>query len=507
MIIKCEKCLTKFRLDDARVTEKGVKVRCVKCKHVFAVRREQPAVDAPESAAAPELAVAALTQAAPVSEPSEPQQPESEPSYAFSFESLSNSTPQAEMAENREIPEAVPPRDAEKDAVAPEPETEGFTFDAEEACVSAAPEQDAAIAPPTADEIDFDSFDFGDSLPETAPAAESSATPPATVEPGSETGATGRSDDTPHGLDFSDDDMFGSVVTPKAEESDEPITFDFDTDSFAESIDTGIPDAAGGKENAITAGINSETPFTLGDIDFGDELTSVAVQQVNSEALKPSQENLFAPLAEARQEPADVPEALPTQPEAFFSSSQPESELPPLPIASRRKQSPLFGAVIAVVALLVVGTLGYFGFSAFKPEKGKGLEETGKISVIGVKAGFVESKTNGTLLVITGEARNDYSKPRAALQVKGLVYGAAGQVLASKDAYCGNRLSNEQLASFPLERIEATMANQFGDSLDNMEVMPGKTVPFIVVIPFTPAGAKDFGVEVIGSTVAAGKQK
>ncbi|MFZ2949892.1 MAG: zinc-ribbon domain-containing protein, partial [Desulfuromonadaceae bacterium] len=40
MIIQCEKCQTRFRLDDSRVTAKGVKVRCTKCKHVFTVRNE-----------------------------------------------------------------------------------------------------------------------------------------------------------------------------------------------------------------------------------------------------------------------------------------------------------------------------------------------------------------------------------------------------------------------------------------------------------------------------------
>ncbi len=56
MIIQCEKCLTKFRLDDSRVTERGVKVRCTKCKHVFTVRKEEPEAEPFES----ESAVAVL---------------------------------------------------------------------------------------------------------------------------------------------------------------------------------------------------------------------------------------------------------------------------------------------------------------------------------------------------------------------------------------------------------------------------------------------------------------
>jgi predicted Zn finger-like uncharacterized protein len=37
MIITCASCLTKFNLDDSRISAKGVKVRCSRCQHVFYV--------------------------------------------------------------------------------------------------------------------------------------------------------------------------------------------------------------------------------------------------------------------------------------------------------------------------------------------------------------------------------------------------------------------------------------------------------------------------------------
>jgi hypothetical protein len=87
-----------------------------------------------------------------------------------------------------------------------------------------------------------------------------------------------------------------------------------------------------------------------------------------------------------------------------------------------------------------------------------------------------------------------------------MIYGPNGQVLASKHAFCGNPLTREQLAAMPLDKIEAAMANQFGDSLDNLGVQPGKAIPFVIVIAKPPTSAKDFGVELAGSTVAMGKQ-
>lgn len=35
MIVTCASCLTKFRLDDSRISAKGAKVRCSRCQHIF----------------------------------------------------------------------------------------------------------------------------------------------------------------------------------------------------------------------------------------------------------------------------------------------------------------------------------------------------------------------------------------------------------------------------------------------------------------------------------------
>jgi predicted Zn finger-like uncharacterized protein len=42
VIITCEKCETRFKLDDARISPDGVKVRCSRCKHAFRVAPPAP---------------------------------------------------------------------------------------------------------------------------------------------------------------------------------------------------------------------------------------------------------------------------------------------------------------------------------------------------------------------------------------------------------------------------------------------------------------------------------
>ena len=39
MIVTCERCATQFQLDDERVPDDGVRVRCSRCKHAFFIER------------------------------------------------------------------------------------------------------------------------------------------------------------------------------------------------------------------------------------------------------------------------------------------------------------------------------------------------------------------------------------------------------------------------------------------------------------------------------------
>jgi predicted Zn finger-like uncharacterized protein len=50
VIITCEKCATQFQLDEARIPERGARVRCSRCKHAFHVKKEAAVPDRVERA-------------------------------------------------------------------------------------------------------------------------------------------------------------------------------------------------------------------------------------------------------------------------------------------------------------------------------------------------------------------------------------------------------------------------------------------------------------------------
>ncbi len=199
----------------------------------------------------------------------------------------------------------------------------------------------------------------------------------------------------------------------------------------------------------------------------------------------------------------------------------PEDELPPLSIISRRKGRSAFTIAIVAISVIVVLALSAAGLYVLQSgpaalqkldkmgigfvAKWFGMEvpEEGRITIRNPQASFYQNPQAGELFVVTGEAINSFRKSRASIQVRVSLYDKSGKVLMQKTAYCGNRLSKEQLTTLPLDKLESIMNNQFGDSLSNLGVKPGQPIGFVVAIANVPKEAADFGVEVVGSTVAA----
>jgi predicted Zn finger-like uncharacterized protein len=493
MIIQCEQCQTKFKLDDAKVADKSIKVRCARCRHVFSVAGPQ---GAPED-------IDSFEQNAPVFQMEDEQESavESPQESTLGFEAAE--LPEEEISSESGLLDSFAFEDEDEQpapaAPAPLDDDSGFSFPSVEDDVVKEHEESQQDS----DALDFGAFDFGDDSDETATVAQ---TLTFEEQPEQQARPVAPPKDDFGGLDFSGDDMFGDVVSATPEqEAPEAISFDMGMDDFADSM--GLESSTPGQATSFASQEPaSESPFSLDDIDFGDELTSVAVQQVSTEELKPSKDVLFAPMAEPHSMPAfeSFSETLDRTP------SPAADELPPLSITSRRKESPRVSGMLVFMGIIIAGLVvfySYWGYVTLTEDKTKIAQEAGRITVRSVEATFVKNKKTGDLLVISGEAVNEYNKPRAAIQIKGIVFSADGQEITSKIAFCGNPLSSDQLSTMPIDKIEAAMANQFGDSLANMEVAPGAAIPFVIVIPKPTTGATDYGVEPAGSTVATDKEK
>jgi hypothetical protein len=324
---------------------------------------------------------------------------------------------------------------------------------------------ESSLVAGSADTDDF-SMDFGD------------------VSFSAQSTAKGSSPDTFSGSSAEDVTAFSDFSSPSAESAAK--------DDFLRSFD---PDA---EQPASSAATHIETPGNtkFSEFSFGPKVEPVESETTASASDLQSQPKDFAALD--------------------FSEGKLEEELPPSSLTSRKKSGSLFplvviiGAILLIVALAGSGVYFFGGPKAFSKIglgflvdwSGDKRTEEGNIALKGVTASYIANSTAGELFVVRGEAVNNFSKPRASIQIKVSLLGAGGVNLVTKSAYCGNSLSNEQLATLPLEKIEEVLNNQFGDSLANLGLKPGGTIPFVVVVSPLPKDSTDFSVVVGGSTIA-----
>lgn len=458
MIIQCAQCSSKFRLDDSKVTAAGIKVRCSKCRHIFVIKKEAPAeepdfdsilqgLDATEGREASAAAVAAAQEAGKESEPAWAPQQAQAPSFTPADSDAE------EAADNLAASSGIPSGPAATD--------EDFSFDFGGKPTAGSEEHTGQSTASEPEGFDFGGFGGEIAFGEVSPEAFAAATDAG----GREKGSTG---------------------------------------DFALEFEEGVA-----KEDAsskIEAEEEAE-PFDFGELDLGIDETAPEPE---------TRDRIKAPAATLPEQPVAEPAAT-TTPSSPLVVPFGEEEAPPLVISSRRKGRSLLPLVAIVVSVLVIVALAGFGFYFFKEgpaafnKLGIGFvaewlgfeaREEGGIGLDKVSGGYLANAEAGEVFVIRGEAINNYRKPRASIQVKGALLGSGGQAVVQKVAYCGNSLSDEQIASLPMAKIESAMNNQFGDSLSNLGVQPGKRIPFVIVLANIPREATDFTVEVTGSTVA-----
>lgn len=472
-------------MDDAKLANGPVKVRCAKCKEVFVVAPEEPAAPAVP----------------------EPVRPAAVPSddTGFSFDAPQNDSadfsfddqPASSPAESQAAHQGPADEFDWQSGFAPKTASEGFD-------ISSPAEAPAGVAPspPASGDFSMDNdFDFSDT----------SLSAPADAGQGQASGSPG----APPADDFSMDFGEVSFAAPPAAESPvsqtAPANTDFSFDQeeaappgdFSLSFSSDLPEQESPSPGPSPADEPAESvnfgEFSFGEIDAREESDKGGDFQTAAMA---------APAAGAAVGMFAA--------EAPFSEAEGD-EVPPASITTRKKRGGLFpllvilGAVVLIIALIGSGVYFFSGPKAFsKVGLGflvewygdKGGEE-GSITLRNVTASYVVNSSAGELFVVKGEAVNNFKKPRASVQVKVSVLGPGGAALLSKSAYCGNSLSAEQLTTLPVAKLDEIMNNQFGDSLANLGLKPGAAIPFVIAVSQVPKEASDYSVQVSGSTVAA----
>ncbi|MDR2725086.1 MAG: zinc-ribbon domain-containing protein [Candidatus Adiutrix sp.] len=115
---------------------------------------------------------------------------------------------------------------------------------------------------------------------------------------------------------------------------------------------------------------------------------------------------------------------------------------------------------------------------------------------------YRKNEKEGELLIITGRVRNSYPEPRSFIRLRGLLLDQNGSTLADRFIYAGNLISEEDLTTLRKEEIMALLNIKGGKNNQNMNIAPGREVPFMVVFDKVPASKDEYRIIPVGSSPA-----
>lgn len=551
MIIECPACRSRFRLDETKIKGRGARVRCRRCGESIVVMRpeEKPAAPPPEtmpgsldlaaaireSAAGPLEAAAPPVPEAPLVAPAKsgPAPEPAAPARGFRPEEPAEPAVSAEAPPEREFSLETAPHAPEPEPAVSEPAFRaGEPLEPAPAPEGAPDEVDlafarllaqAAEAEPSADERELPEGERATAheAPETplaAPVAESEAAPGAVPEVpellASQGGEPRFEPEEPVAI-LSAEPIVPAAKEPPAYE----IVHGFEGSLRAEPP----PGAEPGEPPAKPVGfeLTEEAPLFEGKRELYD--ISGTLQVRPAAGPDADREPAPAPLDEktraedyqeelmAIRERGPVPAvegAVARAPEPPLLAVTPLPARPETPVAAGAAAGrPFVRGLIALFLVLAAGG-AWLGFTpggqetlralltrseSLLPGKQKGPQSAYNFANV---IGYYESGAqSGRLFVIKGQVTNASRARKHGIQVVAALLDPKGQPLAQQTVYAGTALTGDFLRQSSREKIEAELSNPIGRNLQNIDIPPGKTVPFTAVFFGAPDGIDAYRLE------------
>jgi len=183
---------------------------------------------------------------------------------------------------------------------------------------------------------------------------------------------------------------------------------------------------------------------------------------------------------------------------------------PPIPPERREAASPLFRPSLAALVLLFLALAGggaYLGFTKGGQDLLRswfpGMESLwlrgGKpgpqFDVRNLIGYYEPNAESGNLFIIKGQVVNVGRTRKSGIRIHSALLNDKDQTIVETSCYAGNVLPGETLRAAPRGKIEEILSNRFGERLMNMEVPPGKSIPFMVVFFNAPEGISAYRLE------------
>jgi len=282
-------------------------------------------------------------------------------------------------------------------------------------------------------------------------------------------------------LDLGDGEALGTPDETVAIDND----LEFDLSDFE---DSDAPEAAGDTAHRLRESLDM-------DLEFEVEEGSKAEQTLEDEGLEETV-------------------AIPVPPPAEKSAAEEPRPAEPVKPADRPKPVKK-GMSKSLVFLLILAILGGGGYGTYyllernnidipflsdylKPK----VQDPGnlKLTTYDINSKFVDNATVGKLFVVSGKVKNGYAENRGMITLEGKIFSTGKVPVNSEKVYCGNVMSDLELANLEWDKIKERLVNRLGDNRSNVKIEPGQSIPFMVVFSGLPEDLEEFTIEMTGST-------
>ncbi|MDR2892834.1 MAG: zinc-ribbon domain-containing protein [Deltaproteobacteria bacterium] len=181
--------------------------------------------------------------------------------------------------------------------------------------------------------------------------------------------------------------------------------------------------------------------------------------------------------------------------------------------AGRGKKTFLLLAVL--ICLAGVGFGGYYIFQSFSSSGTSGDGNTEAISMDpaalekvrhldvqsnGIKYDYISNERLGKILVLEGKVTNNYSTPKDNIVVEARLLNSKGVVLKSQRQICGVLLTPLQLTALGQQELLKALNNRIEIMANNINVVPGASVPYMVVFIYPPDDTVEFEVSAVDAS-------
>ena len=179
-----------------------------------------------------------------------------------------------------------------------------------------------------------------------------------------------------------------------------------------------------------------------------------------------------------------------TEGTGFHPGSSPKKSTVVTPPLEKKNQEPSRNAKklhIIVWTLLSLAIICVFLVAVFRGGKS---EEVGPLQVdlTDVRQRLVNNMSIGPIRVVEGTAINQSSFPMTRIKVSGNIEDAYKVVLGVRESYCGNLLTDNELATMTEDQIQKELSNLQGSDVSNDRIVSNGQIPFMIVFTHEPAG-------------------